>query len=216
MSITFISRDYGVNVSLVRVTSSDNLATCSAPGYLSAQVANLVVVNNGGFQWLSSDSVLVQASDGFRLFGISADLSSLVALSGDYTVSVPLTAAQWNGMYAAPVLLLNAPGANRLIYVNRLILAMKFVSAQYASGGAVAAQYESTVDGAGVAATATLAAATVNGLTASTVEVVAGASSIVYAAAVNQPLYLSNATGAFTTGDSTWVATVNYSVIATA
>lgn len=214
--ITFISRDYGVNVSIVRVTTSDTLATVGAPGYLTSQISNLNSINNGGFTWLSSDSVLVNASDGSRMYSVSSDLTSLIAQAGNYLAQVSLTAAQFEAMYATPVLLLGAPGANRLIVVKNMDIALKYGTTQYAAGGAILAQYKNTAHGAGTAATATLAAATINGLTADTVEIVAGVSSIVNANAVNQALYLSNQTGAFTTGDSTFVVTVDYSIIATA
>lgn len=216
MAITFISRDYGVNVSIVRVTTTDSLEVVEAPGYLTSQIANLVAINNGGFTWLASDTVLVNASDGFRLFGISSDLTSLTLLEGMFNATIALTTAQFKGMYATPVLLLPAAGANRLILVNKLSLAMTYGSAQYAAGGAVAAQYKNTANGAGVLATATIAAATINALAASTVLNAIGPASIVYADAVNQPLYLSNQTAAFTTGDSNFVVTVNYNIIATA
>lgn len=219
MSVTSISRDLPPSAPcIVRLEASNTLAQITASGYLTAQADNINTLNNGEWTWLATDMVAVSASDGFGLFSVTSDFASLVYVpsSANVEAQVALTAAQWNGMYAAPVALIAAPGANKMIIVDKLSLAMTFVSAQYAAGGAVAAQYENTVHGAGVAATATIAAATINGLAASTVENLAGAASIVYAAAVNQGLYLSNATGAFTTGDSTWVVTVNYHIIATA
>ena len=62
---------------------------------------------------------------------------------------VAMTAAQWNGMYAAPFLLVAAPGANNLIMVHQAALVMTFVSAAYAAGGVVGLQYDSTAHGAG-------------------------------------------------------------------
>src|SRR5690348_12922306 len=75
---------------------------------------------------------------------------------------VAMTAAQFNGMYAAPFQLIAAPGAGKMIVVQRAVLAMTFVAASYAAGGAVGLQYDSTVHGAGPLASATIAAATVN------------------------------------------------------
>lgn len=135
--------------------------------------------------------------------------------------SVTLTAAQFNGMYATPVQLIAAPGANKLIVVDRMALVMTFVSAQYASGGVVAAQYDSTAHGAGVLATNTEAAADFTGAAASTTFLFRGNSgdtvgAMPFSTTVNKGIYLSNATGAFTTGDSTWVVDIWYKVIATA
>ena len=130
---------------------------------------------------------------------------------------VDFTAAQWNGMYAAPVQLVAAPGANKIIVVDRVVLDMTFVAAQYANGGVVAAQYDSTVHGAGAPASATIAAATINGYAASTGIMVAGAmSSVAFTNMVNKGLFLSNDTGAFTTGDGTWKVHVWYHIVATA
>lgn len=134
--------------------------------------------------------------------------------------SVTLTAAQFNGMYATPVQLIAAPGANKLIVVDRMALVMTFVSADYAAGGVVAAQYDSTAHGAGVLATNSEAAADFFA-SASTTFVFNGTSgntvgALPFSTTVNKGIYLSNATGAFTTGDSTFVVDIWYKIIATA
>lgn len=127
---------------------------------------------------------------------------------------VAVSAAEFNGMYAAPKLLLAAPGAGLLIVVDEAQLVMTYVAAQYASGGVVGLQYDSTVHGAGTAASATIAAATVNGFAASSNIGVDGA---LAASAVttteNKGIYLSNATGAFTTGDGTWNVHIAYRIV---
>jgi hypothetical protein len=93
---------------------------------------------------------------------------------------------------------------------------MTFVAAQYAAGGVVAAQYDSTVNGAGVKATNTEAAADYTGAAASTVFPFNGAVVVApFTTAANKGLYLSNQTAAFTTGDSTFVAKIHYRIIAT-
>lgn len=127
---------------------------------------------------------------------------------------VPMTAAQWNGMYAAPFLLVAAPGANKQIIVHNSVLAMTFVSAQYLLGGAVALQYDSTAHGAGPLASATLSAVTVDAYAASSDVSLAGTdTSGATAAKINKGLYISNDTAAFTTGDGTWNIHVWYSVV---
>ncbi len=136
----------------------------------------------------------------------------------NYT-TVAITAAQFNGMYAAPKLLIAAPGANKLIVVKQMALVMTYGSAAFASGGVVAAQYDSTVHGAGVLATNSEAAADFFA-TASTSFLFEGTNgntvgALPFSTTVNKGLYLSNATGAFTTGDSTFVAQIWYSIIPT-
>lgn len=129
-------------------------------------------------------------------------------------VKVPMTAAEWNGMYGAPFALIATPGAGKMIVVQRAVLAMTFVSAQYAAGGAVALQYDSTVHGAGPLASATLAAATVNAYAASSDVGLAGAdTSGASSAKVDKGLYISNDTAAFTTGDSTWEVHIWYQIV---
>ena len=91
-----------------------------------------------------------------------------------------------------------------------------FVSAQYAAGGAIAAQYGNAADGAGPAASASLAAATLNAVAASTFIDEAGSSGVVNVAktaSLNTAVFLSNATAAFTTGNSTATLYIRYRVI---
>lgn len=134
--------------------------------------------------------------------------------------SVAISAAEFNGAYAAPKLIIAAPGANNLLVVDRIELIMTFVSAAYAAGGVVAFQYDSTVHGAGVLASNAEAAADFfaaasttfmfNGNAGNTVGIVP------FSTSVNKGLYLSNLTQAFTTGDSTFVCKVHYRIVATA
>lgn len=77
MSITAIARDWGVIPAIVRITTTDTLATVGATGYLTAQAVNIASVNSGAFEWVISDFVLVYASDGWDFFSISPDFTSL-------------------------------------------------------------------------------------------------------------------------------------------
>ncbi len=130
--------------------------------------------------------------------------------------SVAITAAEFNGMYAAPKLLIAAGGANTMIIVDQMELVMTFVSANYAAGGVVAAQYDNTVHGAGVLATNSEAAADFFAAASTVFKFNGGVVLAPFTTCANKGLYLSNATGAFTTGDSTFVAKIHYRIIATA
>ena len=146
-------------------------------------------------------------------------LSSMVSpLLGKY-VAVALTAAEFKALYSAPKLILAAGGANTLIVLNRAIIAMTFVSAAYAAGGVVGFQYDSTVHGAGVAASNTEAAADffAAASTAFQFEGVSGNTVAIspFTTSVNKGIYLSNLTADFTTGDSTVVVHLWYSIIPT-
>lgn len=272
MSITALSRDMGRDPAIVRIVTTDSLATITTAGYWTAQAANIAALNFGAFDWATDDSVLISYSNGEGLFtfdatnltfiaqpaspgslsntlpsgdifvGSAGNVATGVAMSGDATIiasgaltvgagaitssklaantiqyaRVALTAAQFNGMYTAPVLLVAAGGANTMIIVRDIILEMTFVSAQYAAGGAVAGQYDSTVHGAGTLATATLAAATVNADAVSKGNKLSGAlADASLTTVINKGVYLSNQTAAFTTGDSTWFAHVWFSTVST-
>lgn len=159
---------------------------------------------------------------------LAGDTNGSIGTDSGYNVdnllleaTVAITAAEFNGMYAAPKLLIAAPGANKLIVVDRMELIMTFVSAQYAAGGVVAAQYDNTVHGAGVLATNSEAAVDFTGAAASTTFVFNGEAgdtvgALPFSTTVNKGLYLSNASGAFTTGDSTFVAKIHYRIVPTA
>lgn len=158
---------------------------------------------------------------------LAGDTNGSVGLASGYTVdnlllvaSVAITAAEFNGMYAAPKLLIAAPGANKLIVVDRIELLMTYGSAAFAAGGVVGFQYDSTVHGAGVAASNTEAAADFFA-TASTAFVFNGNAGntvgiVPFATSVNKGLYISNLTQAFTTGTgSSFVCKVHYRIVAT-
>jgi Repeat of unknown function (DUF5907) len=134
------------------------------------------------------------------------------------SAAVTMTAAEWNGMFAAPKQIVAAPGANLMLVVDSVVVEANFGTTQYAGGGAAALQYSNTVNGAGTLATASVAAAAVNGIAAdSTFRLLAASIAVVAnALVVNQGLFMSNLTGAFTTGNSPMTVTVNYHTIAVA
>lgn len=154
-----------------------------------------------------------------NLSDVASVPTSLLSLGLGPTVinyaTVAITAAQFNGMYAAPKLLIAAPGANKLIVLKQMQLLMTYVSANYTAGGVVAAQWDSTANGAGVIASTTLSAATFQASASTGFNFNSGVVPETFTTTVNKGLYLSNITGAFTTGDSTFVAHIWYSVIPT-
>lgn len=90
MAILSISRDTLTETTdIVRLVSSDNLATISAAGYLTAQAPVLAALQNGVWQWRANDEVLisydavynpagllVSATNAF--FQVSSDFTSLI------------------------------------------------------------------------------------------------------------------------------------------
>jgi len=94
MAITSITRDWGVDPSIVRIVSTDTLAQVGTAGYLTAQAANIAYVNSGAFEWNVDDFVLVKASDGWDFFSIDPTFASLNVWepgSGVAIVGAPVT-----------------------------------------------------------------------------------------------------------------------------
>ena len=146
-------------------------------------------------------------------------LASALEIKPTYlnVVEVSLTAAQFKGMFATPVTVIAAPGANKAIVVDSVVLNMTFVSAQYAAGGAVGLQYGAAANLAGPLASTTEGATDFTGAAASTLFRFGGGLSTgaAVASAANAAVTISNLTQAFTTGDSTFKCWIWYKVIPT-
>lgn len=208
--VTAIASDIIVNADInsAAAISFSKLATLAS--------GNLLVGSAGGVATsvASSGDVTIIAS-GATAIGANKVLSSMVSPLLLKYASVAISAAEFNGMYAAPKLLLAAGGANTLQVLQQLQLLMTYVSANYAAGGVAAVQYDSTVNGAGVIASTTLSAATFQAAASTGFVFNAGVVPETFTTCVNKGLYLSNVTGAFTTGDSTFVAHLWYRTIPT-
>lgn len=70
MPITALSTDWGTFPRIVRVTTTDNLATITATGYLNTQVAAIQAINHGAFQWTPEDSCLIYYNGGDGFFNV--------------------------------------------------------------------------------------------------------------------------------------------------
>lgn len=275
MSITAIGRYFVGDPNIVSIVTDNTLAEITTAGYFTSDAikADVEALNNGEWQWLDTDIVLISyapdflvnwfkydaatetfvanpaaggqtntLTDGSIWIGNGSNLAQARTMSGDVTISntgvtaigadkvlssmmspllrkyvaVPISAAEFNGMYAAPVELVSAPGADTLLVLDQVQLAMTYGAANYAAGGVAAVQYDSTANGAGVIASSTLAAATFQAAASTTFTFNPGVVALPFATTVNKGLYLSNITGAFTTGDSDMVAHVWYREIPTA
>lgn len=198
---------YSVTAVTPQVTVSA-IATIGAGGIGSAQLQAGAVDNAAlGVDAVESDNILDNTIT-------SDDIATDVI----QYANIPVTAAELNAAYAAPFLLLPAAGANTLYRIHDVTIEVDYGSAQFASGGAMALQYDNTANGAGVLASAALAAATINAWAADSAVGLAGAAANGAAAAmVNKGIYLSNLTGAFTTGTGTVLNFhISYSIVTTA
>lgn len=191
----------------------DTQATVAASGYFNSVAYDLVTNDLIRVFSLSEETYVTYYVTN------TAGVITLTSITTGAAVSAfsrtALTAAQILGMYAAPVQLVAAPGAGNLILLDKMVINVVYGTTQFAAGGVVAPQYDSTVHGAGTAASSTtIAAATINGIAANSIVGVTGLLAVTASAAlVNTGLFLSNATGAFTTGDSTAVVDVWYRVV---
>lgn len=174
------------------------------------QVAANSIVGNPTGALANAQAIGIDSSLAFT--GTNLQVSSVLGAP----VTGTLSSAQLMGAYATPVSLVAAPGANRLLEVISFTLECVYGAAQYAAGGAALVQYTNTANGAGTAASATIAAATINGFAANSVILVNGVlGASANTAVVNQGLFFSNQTAAFTTGDSTFRYTLVYRTIVT-
>jgi hypothetical protein len=113
-----------------------------------------------------------------------------------------ISAAQWNGMYAAPKEIIAAPAAGELIIVDQAMLVVDYGGAAFAAGGVFGLQYDTTANGAGTAASATAAAAVAQWAADSTLLLAGACPTSAATTTVAKSICMSNLTAAFTTGTS--------------
>lgn len=211
MAITAIKRDFIGYPNIVRIESTDDLATITAVDYLVTQNDVIKLINNGDFEWVDSDMVLISYLDGKGFFThdtvnntfVSVVNNSHAEAGTNYTV-IPITADEFNGMYADPVLLLPAQGFNTLTVLISSKIVMTHNFNLYQDGGNVAIQYTDTANGGGTLASTTVANTLFNVSNSAILQFNPSSVSIPFTAA-NQALFLSNASAAFTAGDSPMV-----------
>lgn len=81
MTILSVRRDGMYPAGTVGMTCNDTLSTVQTTGYLAAQAVAISNVNNGAFVFDPTDAVHISCSNGQGIFGLSANFSSLVALT---------------------------------------------------------------------------------------------------------------------------------------
>lgn len=199
--------------------TADTQVTVAASGYFNAGTAY------GGVSGdiVTGDYVNVYSStDGTRVNYRLTNTSGVITVTlGASTVrsSLSLTAAQLIAGYAAPIVALAAPGANRMYTDVSAQFNFTYGSAQFTTGGNLGLQYGSTANLAGTKATSTLTNTQVNGVAANSVAAIIPVTVAPAAAAniVNAALYLSNDTAAFAVGTGTTVfININARVVPTA
>lgn len=231
-TITEIKRDFNLTPNVVGIITTADLSTITTAGYLTNEDTNIVALNKGDFEWEPSDIVLIYYSDNkhgwFQRDSFNntfLELSFVEAGSIDFPqlnpevsqqVKVPITSTQIKGMYASPILLIPSQGLNTLIDIQEIIWVITFQTTAYAGGGNISAQYGNAPMGAGSPASGLIASSVLNGITDSACIANAGTETVLDAdqtQCINAGVYLSNITGAFTTGDSDALLYIRYRVI---
>lgn len=209
--------DFIVNWFKYDATNATFVANPAAGGLSNSLTNGSIFVGNASniATGVTMSGDITTTNAGVTAIGANKVLSSMMSPLLLKYASVTISAAQFNGMYAAPKLLVAAGGANTLLVLEQLQLVMTYGSANYAAGGVAAVQYDSTANGAGVIASTTLSAATFQAAASTTFTMNAGVVPLPFTTTVNKGLYLSNITGAFTTGDSAMVAHCWYRTIPT-
>jgi len=217
MAILAISTDWGIYPRIVRIVTNDTLATITTEGYLTAQAANIQALQNGTFEWTPNDFVAISYAGGKGFFNVDyTTFFKFIDLTFTQNVQVGITPAEILAMSATPVQIIPAAGPHSWIVLNTPIaFEYDYDGTAYASGGAIGLEYGNTALLAGTAASSTLAAATFNAFTANNGFTLNAAATGTMANMVNLGIYLSNATGAFTTGNGYLIVNANYTVFNT-
>lgn len=177
-------------------------ASMFAPGALVTSLEDSKIYRNSG-----TTAVPVWDS-------ISAITSDEIDTGLIRVLQVSLTAAQINGMAAAPVEIIPAV-AGKAIILDDVVLDLTGTATQFANGGVVNLQYKNTATGAGTTLHADIAASVVTGATARvlTKRIAKDLSAIATADITGVGVFISNKTAAFDTGTGTAVVTVRYHLV---
>lgn len=142
--------------------------------------------------------------------------STVNAVTGVLYQTVNLTTAQIQGMSAAPVVILPAPGAGLTYIVHALRFSIVFAGALFTGGGIINGQYGVTALGGGEDATNAFAATFLTATSASKFCYMTGNDTVALTAAgtANQSITLTNGTAPFAGGGtSTGKVEVWYSIV---
>ena len=218
MAITAISAAWTNNPRIINIETSDDLITITTPGYLIAQQANIEAIQNGMFQWQYDDYCLISGSnfEGFFNVDFTTNFRFIQASSNLISSTTPISSSEIEAMYDTPLLIVPNYGLLSVVLVQNAWVEFDYGGTQYTGGGATGLQYGDTAAKAGLAASTTIAGATIDAYTANEGFLLTGEATGPLAEMVNLGIYLSNDTAPFATGDSTMNLNIVYRVVNTA
>ncbi len=103
--ITSIARDFTNSPFLVRILTTDTFNTITTSGYIAAQQENIRAINNGDFEWESSDFILIYYSNGQGMFTRDSSTNAFV----------PITASEGYQSFT-PTISFETPGNLSVVY----------------------------------------------------------------------------------------------------
>lgn len=229
LSVGDMIMGFGTDTSfLLQVTASSSTSVTTETVGFSSSVGTANIINNAvtyaKMQEASVGDVIlanptgsahnyeeVTLGNGLSFTGTSLQLNPTYLQLATFS----LTAAQFKGMYATPVSVLAAPAAGYVNIVDSVYMNMTYGTTQFAAGGAVGLQYGNTDHLGGQPASSTEAATDYTGAAANAIFRIDGMTNTAISSdAIATAIYISNASGAFTTGDSTFVGTIWYKTVA--
>ncbi len=174
------------------ITTNVTVASYAAIGAVgTAQLENDAVTEDK----IADDAV---TTDKIEDDAVTSDKMSQLVMKH---IRVAVSLAEWNGMFAAPKLLIPAQGADSLIVLRDFRINLDYGGTVFDNGGAIELQYEDDAEAAGTSATATYAAGTLIGHEADTSFSMAPLlTALAHSDVLNEGIYITNATGAFTGG----------------
>lgn len=197
----------------------------------SVAVTTLQADNNGNISQCSGTTVPTAASSGYSKGCLFFKTDAATGVSGTYenvgtttscnfqliasaagtflTTQVSLSSAQILALNATPVTLVAAPGAGKVIAVDRITLKMVTTATAYANGGALEFRY---TDGSGAKVTADIAVGVVTAGAGTSYTSVAGVTTSLTNVS-NAAIVIDNATAPFITGTGTAVITIQYQIL---
>lgn len=196
-------------------SATDTLATIIANNYFDT-LADRKYVSIG-------DQILIKGSDdsgSYKVTAISPHVT--ITISGGTAptllqyATIPFTAANFAGMYAAPITIFAAPTAQEIILINSGWLEKAFDDTQWTGGGTIGLQYGETAALGDLGASAGLSSTVIGDTNAGFYPVQNIRDSDAYLKTgdvMGKKITLSNNTAAFTGGTSDFILHLWYQII---
>ncbi len=197
----------------ILVGSAGNVATAVA-------MTGDVTISNTGVTTIGSGTVTGSKIAATTITGANLVANTItatqLATSVPQVARVVVSSANFKTAYTAGIALIAAAGSNTIIVVDKATFTFNYLTAAYTAGGAIGLQYSTSapVNAGGIAASATIAAVDVTGLSAAGYESVVGALAINGTSnLVNAGLWLTVATQNFASGSGAVDISIHYHVI---